>query len=143
MLTTLMKFGEHRVDRFFQPEQTGKEFGFYVCADLKEPGGYCKEAKHQLYFGLAVIHSQGELKNLAGIYIDINHPENLLRPAYVALKQDLLEGNFHRVVMFQNSILCSHGEAKKDLAGLGLQIRNLELFTFAPGKFEIVPFSHH
>ena len=141
MLTTLMKFGGYRVDRFFQLEQTGKEFGFYVCADLMEPDGYCREAKHQLYFGLAVIHSQGELKNLAGIYIDINHPENLLRPAYVALKQDLLEGNFHRVVMIQNSILRSHGEAKKDLAGLALQIRNLELFTFGPGKFEIVPFS--
>jgi hypothetical protein len=140
MLEALMKFGDYRVDRFFRAEYTGEEFGFYICAQAGVAGSYCAEAKHQLYYGLALIHARGELSDLAGIYIDINDPANLQRPAYLELKQDIRAGHFRRVLLLEPASLLDCSQADEDLEELAKPIQGFELFTYQAGEPAVLPF---
>ncbi|MHC1739611.1 MAG: hypothetical protein AB9897_00710 [Anaerolineaceae bacterium] len=141
MLEALMKFGSFRVDRFIRPEHSGNEFGFYICAHAGAADHYCADAKHQLYYGLAQIQAHGELKNLAGIYIDINDLKNLRRPAYLQLKDDLNEGRFQRVLVLDNRAVFGCVAAEKDLMKVAQRIHRFELFTYHEGVPAILAFS--
>jgi len=139
MLTTLMKFGSYRIDRFFKAEKSGNEFGFYIRPRMLPLGGFYADAKSQLYYGLALILSRGELGNLAGVYIDIDELANLQRPAYRAMKQDMLEGHFNKVLIVERDALLGDAIAEADLYNLCSQITGLELFRFQAGEREVFP----
>ena len=138
MLDALMKFGGHRIDYFLQARSNLDAFGFYVCGGLGADCAYSLEAKHQLYFGLALIQSQLGLKNLVAIYIDVNDVNNLQRPAYVQLKQDLINGLFRRVLILDEAVLAGNPAAEADLATLSEQVNGFELFTCLAGKINSI-----
>jgi hypothetical protein len=139
MLEALMKFGGYRIDRFCKAECTGREFGFYIRPQTQVTDHYFIEAKHQLYYGLALIQAQGELHNLAGIYIDINDLENLQRPAYLAMKQDLRAGRFAKVLISDRETLFGCSCAEADLFELANEISGFELFHFQEGEPVALP----
>jgi|GEM_PF-1163499 len=139
MLEALMKFGGYKVDRFFRSDVKGKEFGFYVRSDAGQAGGYCAAAKHQLYYGLALLYARGEIHDLVGVYIDIAALDDLQRPAYMALKRDALAGHFQRVLVVSREALLGSREAERDLVAWARGLANgLELFTFQAGEPEVI-----
>ena len=139
MLETLMKFGSYRIDRFEKAEITGNEFGFYIRPRMRPSGGYYADAKSQLYYGLAIIYTCGELANLAGVYIDIDELDNLQRPAYRAMIKDIKEGRFSKVLIIEREALLGSIGAEADLFNLCKDISGLELFRFQAGEREVFP----
>ena len=138
MLEALMKIGGYRVERFIHSAQTGDEFGMYVRGMLSGAEVYSRVAKQQLYYGLATLYKLGELKSLAGIYLDIAQLEDLQRPAYQQLKHDMLEGRFHRVMILDVCALFGCEAAEKDLKKLSRRVAGFELFTFMPEEADAI-----
>lgn len=143
MLEALLKFGGYRVDRFFKAEQSGEEFALYLCSWQQTKGNYCLAAKHQLQYGLAQIHAHGQLKNLAGIYIDINLPEQLNRPAYLELKQDLRQGKFQRVLVLEDELIVGKCDVERDWQALAAEVPGLKFFTFERGEWTSIVMQQH
>jgi hypothetical protein len=143
MLEALLKFGGYRVDRFFKAEQSGEEFALYLCSWQQTKGNYCLAAKHQLQYGLAQIHAHGQLKNLAGIYIDINLPEQLNRPAYLELKQDLRQGKFQRVLVLEDELIVGNCDVERDWQALAAEVPGLKFFTFERGEWTSIVMQQH
>lgn len=139
MLATLKKFGSYRIDRFQKAAITGNEFGFYIRPRMHPNGGYYADAKSQLYYGLAMIYAMGELENLAGVYIDMDELDNLQRPAYRAMKQDMMDGCFAKVLIVEREALLGSPIAEADLYSFCREITGLELFRFQAGEREVFP----
>jgi hypothetical protein len=140
MLATMLNFGNYRVDRFTPTTTADENFGFYIRAEGSEPGSYCQEAKNQLYAGLALIYQADLLSRLAGIYLDINGPDNLLRRGYVQLKLDLRSGAFSRVMILDEAALLGSPAAEADWMELMLQYPEIGLFTFVNGQPMALPY---
>ncbi len=98
MFETLMKFGGYRVD-YLNMDRAGSSaaLGLYVLGDLPAHQSYSRMAKHNLFTGLCVIREQHEDQNLVAIYLDINSPDEVQRPAYQQMKRDMKAGMFRRL----------------------------------------------
>lgn len=135
MLETMSKFGAYRVDYLHRgPDKDQKAFGFYLRAGISAGDQYSREAKHQLYAGLALITSRLELKNLVGIYLDVDVLSNLNRPAYQQMKKDMLNGMFKRLFVLDEQAIMGSPEADHDLLQLFIQTGGFELFTCKNGE---------
>lgn len=143
MLEALLKFGGYRVDRFYKAEPSGEEFALYLCSCQQTNGNYCLAAKHQLQYGLAQIHAHDQLKNLAGIYIDINLPEQLNRPAYLELKRDLRQGKFQHVLVLEDELIVGNCDVERDWQALTAEISGLKFFTFERGEWTSIVMQQH
>ena len=135
MLDAMMKIGGTRVDYFGHREAVNPEaFGFYIRGDQKQDA-YSRDAKHQLYAGLNMIHVCKQMANLKGIYIDVNSLQNTERPAYVCLKQDLYNKLFHKVIITDMRALFGHPAADMDVGELQKKITGLVILFCEGGEF--------
>ena len=135
MLDAMTKFGGYRVDYLHHGlEKDPKAFAFYLRAEIFPRDSYSREAKRQLYTGLSIIKQHLEFKHLAGIYLDVDSLDNLNRPAYVQLKQDMLNGMFKRLFVLNEGAIIGSAEADHDLLMLFIQTRGFELFTYKNGE---------
>jgi len=135
MLEAMTKFGGYRVDYLNHGlENDQKAFAFYLRAELIPGDGYSHEAKRQLYTGLAIIKQHLEFKHLVSIYLDVNNLDNLDRPAYQQMKQDMLKGMFKRLFVLDERAILGTPEADNDLLMLFIQTPGFELFTCKNGE---------
>ena len=135
MLDVLMSFGDHRVDYFESCLGVNPlAFGFYIRGDKSELDVYSREAKYQLYAGLVLIHAKLEIKNLVGIYVDVNSLENLQRPAYRQLKQDLYSGFFRRLFVLDESALFGEAVADEDIFEIQREVAGFEILVCRDGE---------
>lgn len=135
MLDAMTKFGGYRVDYLHHGLETDqKAFAFYLRAEIFPGDSYSHEAKRQLYTGLATIKQHLEFKHLAGIYLDVDSLDNLNRPAYQQMKQDMLSGKFKRLFVLDEGAVMGSPEADHDLLMLFIQTRGFELFTCKNGE---------
>jgi len=131
MLDSLMKFGAYRVNYFETlTQENPNAFGFYIRAEIERGQAYSHEAKYQLYIGLDLIHRLLGMNNLAGIYVDIDCPVNLERPAYQQMKRDILQGYFHRILVLDEFALGDCPGAAADLMDLGNQVGRMDLLVW-------------
>lgn len=116
MLNTLMTNGAYRIDYFeCTTGGEGQTFGFYVRGEPTATDAYSRDAKSQLYAGLMLIHSRLGMKNLRGVYVDVDRVENLERPAYKQLKADLVSGLFKTVFALEETALLGSSATRLDL----------------------------
>jgi hypothetical protein len=135
MLDAMTKFGGYRVDYLHHGlEKDQKAFAFYLRAEILPGSSYSREAKHQLYTGLSIIKQHLEFNHLAGIYLDVDCLENLNRPAYQQMKQDMLNGMFKRLFVLDERAVLGSAEADQDMLMLFIQTRGFELFTCKNGE---------
>ena len=135
MLDAMTKFGGYRVDYLHHGlENDQKAFAFYLRAEINPGDSYSHEAKRQLYTGLTIIKQHLEFKHLSGIYLDVDSLDNLNRPAYQQMKQDMLNGMFKRLFVLDERALMGSADADHDLLMLFIQTRGFELFTCKNGE---------
>jgi len=137
MLDVLMKFGAHRID-YLESSAAGVSDGaaFYLRAESPADELYNREAKHQLYQGLALIAESVGLHKLVGVYIDVNSLENIDRPAYQRLKMDLLDGLFRKVFVVNSNALLGNPVADADVFDLYWSAGGFEMITLENGRVE-------
>ena len=134
-----MKIGAFRVDYFeLNENQDPLAFGFYIRGEVNSHAGYSIEAKLQLYSGWLMIRSKRLLSHLKAVYVDIDSLDQLERPAYLQLKQDLRKGLFRQLFIFEESALIGCQKAEDDLHQLAETIEGFELFVCHNG--ECIPF---
>lgn len=134
MLDVLMKNGGHRIDYFESgAESFSDATALYIRADAPGEAQYSRQAKHQLYEGLAIIAECVGFNKLVGIYLDVNALQNVNRPAYQRLKQDLLDGMFRRVLVIDSLALLGHPEADGDVRDLFWSAGGFELINYESG----------
>ena len=141
MLNTLMKNGAYRIDHF--ENKAGSEeqaFGFYVRGEPAGADAYSRDAKSQLYAGLMLIHTRLGMKNLRGIYIDVDRADNLQRPAYAQLKADLISGLFKTVFTLGENALLGSEVAKADMRRVHQLCGGFELLVCKDGVCTAVQF---
>lgn len=131
MFEALMKMGGYRVD-YLNRQAAGspQALGFYVRGQLEDGQPYSKEAKRRLYTGLAVIQALLGSENLVSVYVDVNHPDNLSRPAYVQLKNDLRQGLVRRVFTVDINDLAGAPNAVEDLRNVYREVGGFDLLEF-------------
>jgi hypothetical protein len=135
MLDTMMKFGAFRVDYLnLGLDKDRKAFGFYLRAEIPAGDQYSREAKHQLYTGLSIITCKLEIKHLVGIYLDVDSLDNLERPAYQTMKNDMLKGMFKRLFVLDEHAIMGSPAADYDLLKFFIQSGGFELFTCKNGE---------
>lgn len=135
MLDTLMKFGAYRVNYFESLTlENPNAFGFYIRAEIEKGQAYSHLAKQQLYIGLDLIHRTLGMNNLAGIYVDIDCLNNLMRPAYQQLKRDILSGYFHKILVLDEYALSGCPGAISDLTSLAVLVGELDLMIWQHSK---------
>jgi hypothetical protein len=135
MLDSLMKFGAYRIDYFdLGIEMNPKAFGFYIRAEIPAGDAYCRDAKRQLYGGLVIIQAKHEMRNLKAVYLDINTLDNMNRPAYLQMKQDMVKGLFHRVFVLDERALLGEDKANREIFMLQKQAGGFELITCKNGE---------
>lgn len=139
MLDSMMKIGAYRIEHFENISQVdAMAFGFYIRGELKDASAYSRDAKAQLYAGLMMIHTKAQMSHLRGIYVDVDSIENLQRPAYLQMKEDLLAGLFRRILVLDEDALLGSTAAIMDLHGVYLSIGGFELLVCRDG--ECVPY---
>ncbi len=139
MLDSLMKIGAYRVEHFENIDRIDPEaFGFYIRGELKGASAYSRDAKTQLYAGLMMIHSKVQMAHLRGIYVDVDSIENLQRPAYLQMKEDLIAGLFRRILVLDEAALLGSADAQVDLYQVYIAIGGFELLVCRDG--ECVPY---
>mgnify|MGYP001765395783 FL=1 len=137
MLDTLMKFGAYRVNYFdTQKLRDPESFGFYIRAEIEEGQVYSHDAKHQLYAGLDLIHRCLGMRNLIGIYLDVNCLKNLARPAYLQMKKDILAGCFKRILVLNDQAISGCPGSEKDLRELAGLVGGLEILSWQHSKMD-------
>lgn len=135
MLDAMTKFGGYRVDYLHHGLEVDQlAFAFYLRAKITPGDNYSREAKRQLYSGLSVIKQHLEFKHLAGIYLDVDSLDNINRPAYQQMKQDMLNGLFKRLFVLDERAIMGTFEADRDLLMLFIQTGGFELFTCKNGE---------
>jgi hypothetical protein len=131
MLDSLMKFGAYRVNYFESLTQANPNaFGFYIRAEIEKGQAYSHQAKHQLYIGLDLIQRLLGMNNLAGIYVDIDCLNNLLRPAYQQIKRDILTGYFHKILVLDEFAINGCPGAVTELYELADLVGGLDLLIW-------------
>jgi hypothetical protein len=133
MLDTMMRVGAHRIE-YLDDTRNPQSFAFYIRGNKRAGDVICKDAKSQLYAGLLLIHNKLQMTNLAGIYVDVDGLENLQRPAYLQLKQDLIAGMFRRVFILDRSALLGSPQADQDLQQLFFHCGGFELLVCREGE---------
>jgi hypothetical protein len=135
MLDSLMKFGAYRVN-YFEPsiQRNPEAFGFYIRAEIENGQSYSHEAKYQLYSGLDLIQRFLGMKNLIGIYLDIDCLKNLRRPAYLKLKQDIIAGCFKRILVLDPRAISGCPGSENDLRELAGLVGGLDLLIWHRSK---------
>lgn len=134
MLDVLMKNGGHRIDYFESGAVNHSDAAaLYIRADAPGETKYSRQAKHQLYKGLAIIAECIGFQKLVGIYVDVNALENVERPAYQRLKQDLLDGLFRRVMVIDPRAMLGHPAADDDVRDLFWSAGGFELINYESG----------
>ena len=135
MFEALMKMGGYRVD-YLNRKAAGspQALGFYVRGQLVDGQPYSRDAKRRLYAGLAVIQQELGPENLVSVYMDVNFPDNLARPAYVQLKEDVRQGLFRRVFTFDVNDLAGAPNAVQDLCNFYQEIGGFELLGLEEGS---------
>ncbi|PKO00991.1 MAG: hypothetical protein CVU43_13600 [Chloroflexi bacterium HGW-Chloroflexi-5] len=135
MLEAMTKFGGYRVDYLHHGlEKDQKAFAFYLRAEIITGDSYSREAKRQLYTGLTIIKQHLEFNHLAGIYLDVDSLDNLNRPAYLQMKQDMLKGMFKRLFVLDERAVMGNPDADHDMLMLFIHTRGFELFTCKNGE---------
>jgi len=138
MLDTLMKFGAYRVNYFdTQKLKDPESFGFYIRAEIEEGQVYSHDAKHQLYAGLDLIHRCLGMRNLIGIYLDVNCLKNLTRPAYLQMKKDILAGYFRRILVLDDQAISGCPGSEKDLRELAELVGGLEILSWQQSNMNV------
>lgn len=133
------RFVKHRVDYLNQDARGSAEaFAFYVCGELPQNASYSTTAKYELYSGLSLIQKALGPANLVAVYLDVNAFENLFRPAYVQMKEDMRAGMFRRVFVMNASDLLSGAEAAQDMRQLYRELGGFDLLTYEQGAFKPV-----
>ena len=134
MLDFLMIDGAHRVDLFEVVGSNPLAFGFYIRGVINAEDAYSRDAKCQLYAGLALIQARQEMDNLRGIYIDVDCLDNVSRPAYLQLKRDLIDGLFRRIFVPMADALIGSPVADQDLKSLHQAVGGFELLVCRDGE---------
>ncbi len=135
MLGAMMKFGAFHIS-YLNPvvDKYRKAFGFYLRAEISAGDGYSRGAKRQLYSGLMLIQHKLEMHNLVGIYLDVDSLDNLERPAYQQMKQDMLNGMFKRLFVLDEKAIMGSPTADIDLMKLFIKMGGFELLTCKNGE---------
>jgi hypothetical protein len=133
MLDTLMRVGAHRIE-YLDDTRNPQAFAFYIRGNKRDGDVICKDAKSQLYAGLLLIHNKLQMTNLTGIYVDVDSLENLQRPAYQQLKQDLMAGMFKRVFILDRTALLGTPQSDQDLQQLFFRCGGFELLVCREGE---------
>jgi len=135
MFETLRKQGSYRIDYLNQAARGSPEaFAFYVRGELEQGAPYSVSAKRHLRAGLNIIRKNMNCDFLVAIYLDINTAQNLHRPAYLQMKQDLHAGYFHRVFTLHAADLIGDNAVMEDLIKLSQDISGLDVFTYQEGR---------
>lgn len=134
MIENLMIDGGYRID-YLNEDAVGRPqaFGFYVRGDLPENEPYSHAAKHRLHAGLDIIQKYLGHENLVAIYVDISSTASPDHPAYQQMKQDMLDGKFHRVFTLVSYDLLGGCPALIDLMNLYLELEGFELIACDEG----------
>lgn len=133
MFDTLMQYGGHRVT-YLNDCARGKAcaLGFYVRGELVKGQRYSHSTKHHLMAGLDVIQESLGRENLVAVYLDVDVLDNLSRPAYLQMKQDLCAGMFHRLFVFSQSDLMGNHQVDQDVYDLYRQTGGFDLLSADP-----------
>jgi hypothetical protein len=83
-----------------------------------------------------MIQSGIGLEKLAGVFVDVNDLSNIERPAYSQMKQEILSGEIHRVLILDRSAILGNPAADEDVMELFRQANCLEIFTLTSGKIQ-------
>jgi hypothetical protein len=142
MLDTLTQIGAYRVSYFSSSQEPNPlAFGFYIRGEKAPQDVYSRDAKTQLYAGLFLIHTKLQIRNLRGLYVDVDSISNLMRPAYLQLKRDLINGFIRRVFILDESALFGAGEAEDDLRLVYETVGGFDLFVCQEGECVPVGFT--
>lgn len=134
MLESMMKFGNHRVDYFVNRNTVNSQsVAFYIRGEMDEQDAYSRDAKHQLYLGLAILEQKVGMRHVTGIYVDVNDLNNIERPAYLRMKQDLEDGLFKKVFVLSADALLGDPTADADMCELYRRVGGFELFSCDTG----------
>lgn len=140
MFETLICKGGYRVD-YFQVSRNMETFGFYVRGEI-QPGEKCaRDAKQRLFAGMLAIDRCLGIKNLAGIYMDIDLPGYAPRPALAQLKKDLLDSRFSCIFVYELEDLFSEPKEIAEMISLRRQLGNLQIITAADLDYQVAGFS--
>jgi hypothetical protein len=136
MFDVLTHMGGYRVD-YLNKQAAGspQALGFYVRGELDENQPYARDAKRRLYAGMLVIQQELGANNLVSVYLDVDRPDNLQRPAYQQMKRDLRDGLFRRVFAFDLQDLAGAQNAVHDLYRLYEELQGFDLLTYETGAF--------
>lgn len=144
MLDTLTQIGAYRVSYFScSQEPNPLAFGFYIRGEKTAQDVYSQDAKQQLYAGLFLIHTKLQMRNMRGLYVDVDSINNLMRPAYLQLKRDLTNGFIKRVFLLDESALFGTGEAEDDLRMAYETAGGFDLLVCREGECVPVEFPWH
>lgn len=140
MFATLMEKNGHRVE-YWHECMRGKpmSLGFYVRGEIFPGDQYSVSARFHLTVGMLVIERDLGLSNLHGLYVDIDSAENLYRPAYVQLKQDLIEGAIRKVFVFELEDLTMLQEGCMEFNQITPMVGGIELLVYDPLTGRIKP----
>ena len=144
MLDTLTQIGAYRVSYFSSSQEPNPlAFGFYIRGEKATQDVYSQDAKMQLYAGLFLIHTKLQMRNLRGLYVDVDSINNLMRPAYLQLKHDLINGFLRRVFILDEAALFGTGEAEDDLRMVYETVGGFDLLVCREGDCVPVEFPWH
>ena len=77
-----------------------------------------------------MIQNKLGMGNLVGIYLDVNCLENLSRPAYQQMKQDIADGLFSRILILEEKALFGCPGTEQDLFDLANHVGNIHVWVW-------------
>ncbi len=106
MFEIMMQSGGHRVV-YLNHSAIGKDdaFGFYVYGRIMDNQRYSFEARHHLLAGLQWITCTMQLEKLIAVYIDVTCMADLKRLGRQQLFEDIKNGMFNKVLVYQKEDL--------------------------------------
>lgn len=132
MFEVLMQANGYRVDYFNLNTRTPSTFAFYVWGELKKGEPYSKQAKRDLFAGLALLANEAGWQNLAAVYLDVSGKRGAECKAFEQMKADARRGMFQRVFVMRLDTL------PEDLPGVDVRVVNHECFLPLDAK-RIIP----
>ncbi|NMC53257.1 MAG: hypothetical protein GYA48_06450 [Chloroflexi bacterium] len=128
MFEVLMQANGYRVDYFNPNTRTPNTFAFYVWGELKKGEPYSKQAKRDLFAGLALLATEVGWQNLAAVYLDVSGKRGAERKAFEQMKADARRGMFQRVFVVRLDAL------PEDLPGVDVRVLGLGCSSLLDGK---------
>ncbi len=140
MLDTLMKSGAYRVD-YFNLLARGSEdaTGLYVCGSLNDAEGYSVSAKRHLYAGLLVVEELLGMRNLVGVYVDVDPAGCSGRQAFRALREDILHGAVKKVLVMSPAEQLADPEFRLEWAELFNLVPGLKMLSYSEERSALEP----